>query len=269
MTNLRRQRFIFLLLMCLPLGVGLTAHNLGDFDYFYYAAQALTHGLNPYTVPGFYSPIYVLLYFAPLSLLPLPVAFQVNAVLSSLVFGWIYWRWAAARPWFWLGLMCLPFLVWSAWHGNIDWMPLLAGVVNPAAGLWLALAKPQMGFVLAVVLAHTLLKRGSWRQALTHISLLGLAYALSINWGLNWTGVPQLSWNFTVWPLGWVVGGMLLLRTWRRRSVSWALAAAPWLSPYLGSPGSWSGWCAPITARWLAPVFVVSWLLVLIRALIK
>ena len=66
---------------------------LYDFDIFWRGGRSLLEGTSPYQVPGFYSPLPLAVLFAPLALLPLPVAYAIF-VLASL---WMLWKAAGWR----------------------------------------------------------------------------------------------------------------------------------------------------------------------------
>src|SRR5512137_2216934 len=63
-----------------------------DFTIFYSAAQAILHGLSPYTVDGFISPLPLALLFSPFTVLPMPWAYYAFVLINIVLLFWIC-RW--------------------------------------------------------------------------------------------------------------------------------------------------------------------------------
>lgn len=242
------QRLSLVIAAGLALAVALTARNLGDFTIFYTAARAVCAGVNPYTVPGFYSPLWVLCYFIPLSWLPLAIAFRLNALVSLGATGYAFWRITRGDVLkFWL-LLAAPFALFTAWYGNLEWAPLLAAVVPPLAGFWLAAAKPQMGLILAGVLLFEMVRARRLLAASLTLSLLIVLTGLSFALGMRWEAMPDSAWNISAYPWGVPLGIGLAVASAVRVDRLAGLAATPLLSPYLGSPASWVG-VLPLLSR--------------------
>lgn len=246
--------------LLLAIAFAVFAVNLGDFKVFYAAAAAARAGVNPYTVPGFYSPLVVLAWFVPLTVLPFDLAFRINALACFLSFVLAFWRIAAGRPVIFYLLLLTPCAIISAWYGNIEYWPVLAAVVNPLAGVWLAIAKPQIGVVLCAVLVLEIARRQSLARAALTGAALAAMLAASYALGMRWSTAPALPWNISLWPWGIPIGvllaGYALVKLDRRSG----LAASAFLSPYLGTVASWVG-VLPLASRRRGVLVIVVLLL--------
>lgn len=247
----------------MALGVTLAVNQFTDLQIFYAAGLAARSGVNPYSVPGFFSPLIVLVYFVPLSLLPLELAVRVNCLICLLAFIVAFWRIARRRPLvFWL-LLASPFALFSAYYGNLEWLPLLGAIVNPLAGVWLAVAKPQIGIVLAGVLLLEISRQDGPGRALGVGAGVCAMFALSVAAGMRWSTLSGMPWNVSAFPYSIPLGLALAVVSVVRIERLPALAAAPLLAPYL-SPGSWVGVLAFLSRwRWLLAIGVVlSWVMI-------
>lgn len=249
-------------LMC-SVVIALAARDLRDFDYLYYGGLALRVGESPYIVPGFYSPLHILIYFSPLSLLPLDLAFRINALVCLSAFTFAFWRISKGETQTFILLMLSPFPIFTAYFGNVEWLIVLAVVVDPAIGVLLALVKPQIGFVLAAVLWLEVWRANKPRAAILAIGVVSV-YAVSVFTGMRWGVLSGQVWNISPWPYLVPAGAFLCVRALVKRSRLSALAAAPLLSPYLGTPASWVGLLPLLSARrrTLILAVIASWLLV-------
>lgn len=245
-------RFHLALLVVVSFAVGLTAPQMGDFGIFYAAGQAVRSGVNPYSVAGYYNPIHVALVAAPLSVIPFGIAFHVNAGAMFGLYAVAMHRIAPAR-FIWLMAMFAPWGLLIAYYGNLDALVLL-GVTLPAPiGVWLLLAKPQIGIFAAGLM---LWKRSDWRLA----AVVGMILAASLTMGMLHTTPMGERWNASVWPWGIFVSIPLLIYACRKRDELVALGAACFVSPYM----SILSWCAALplfraNRRVMAAGVVLSW----------
>jgi hypothetical protein len=210
-----------------------------DFNAFYQAGAAVLHGQSPYTVPGFYNPIWVALLFAPFALFSRALAYRIYA---AIIFGasfFILWRLSQKHIGITLIAAFSPFFFMTMQYGNIDWLVLLGLLCPPALGIWLILVKPQMGAPLALLWAWKLYReKGLWKTLLFFLPVT-LAYALSFIIGMRLPDVSvMMGWSAGVWPYGLILGIPLYLWAFKKRDELLALAATPFLEPYFG-PMSW------------------------------
>jgi hypothetical protein len=230
-----------------------------DFHVFYQAATALRNGQNPYTF-DFHNPIYTLIVFLPISLLPERTAMVVNAAITVGA-SWLVFQRLSRSPLTASLALCSQPVFMMLLTGNVDWLPLLAGVLPPVIGVWFALVKPQVGLVLAVVLWWQVCRQNK-RRGVWLLVALSSALALSLALGMRWQSMIAIQWNLSLFPWGLPFGLWLAWRAWRQKNDrAVALAAAPFLSPYVAIQ-SWAA-ALPWLTRWrwlLLAGVVVSWL---------
>ena len=267
------KRVWLVVLIGTSIAVGIMATDLGDFDTFYRAGAALTHGINPYTVTGFYSPLYVAAAFVPLTILPLTLAYHLYAGLVFLTYGLAFYL-LTQRIGLTILFLLTPFPILTAYYGNIESWVLLGAAVNPIAGIWLVMAKPQMGLIVAALILWRAWREHSIGRALSLGLPIGIVYGLSLMAGMwqmpgagLWRETPIAnSWNISLWPIGLLIGIPAAVLALRYRKVDLALLAGPFVAPYLGNPSSWSG-VFPILARkrWAAVIgLAAAWALAFI-----
>jgi hypothetical protein len=115
-----------------------------DFDIFYQAALALLAGHSPYLVPGFYSPVWVLLPFMPLTMLPAEsarIAWMILTLFGIIValhrFG--------LKPLQILAVVLFTLLVtFNMMVANVDWLVLLGASLAPKWGACARRNEPQV-----------------------------------------------------------------------------------------------------------------------------
>ena len=167
-----------------------------DFKYFYGAGRAVLSGQNPYTDSGYFNPIHVALVAAPLSLVPFDLALRLNAVLAFIIYMVALYRLLGWRV-LWVAMFA-PFWIVITYWGNLDAWVLL-GVTLPApVGVWLLIAKPQIGLFAALIM---LWRYRDWRlaAAVAGVGLVSLALGM-IHGGLITAASVDL------WPYGLIVG---------------------------------------------------------------
>lgn len=216
-----------------------------DFVIFYTAAQYLTHGHNPYDVMGFFSPIWVAVLFTPYTLLPYALAEKLHAVIAFTVYGVAVLNLSrkSTRPAL-LALCFIPFLWYTVLWGNIEYMVLIAVFLSAPLGLWLVLAKPQMGLFIAVIMLLEYYQQHSIKRTIAIAMPLIAASLLSVALGMFQHTPVNVYWNDALWPWG-LIGGLPLAvyALWRRDRV-YALAASVLCMPYL----LYTSWCALLPA---------------------
>jgi len=242
---------LFILALCalalysVPIGV--------DFTLLYPAGRAVWAGENPYlAAPAFFNPPWMLVFLAPLSLLPIQPArwlWMIFAVTGYL----LAFRRMKLDAFAQVALMLSPFIYFDLGIGNYEWLILLGTTLAPAWGAWIAFLKPQMAIWWLLVW----IRRGKWLVALPVVILAAL-FALGL-YSLPAQG--ELPWSADVFPWGVPVGLWLLYLAYRRDDGLIALAAAPFLSPYLALQ-SWIFALLPLTrSRWgLVAGVIAAWI---------
>lgn len=252
---MNNSRLKFIIVIPILFAVTLAAQNQTDFTQFYIAGGAVLHGVNPYTNSGYFNPIYIAALFAPLSLLPPQIAAHIDSAVIFVLYLWAAYRLFGTDRL--LLAMLAPFAVLIAAWGNIDALVLLGATLPAPVGVWLLLAKPQIGLFAALIM---LWNYRSVKLALAVIAVMLLSVLLGmIHGGLNTLGSMSLG------LIGWFMGLPLLYLAWRRKDSVIALGAAAFISPYV-TP---LNWCAALplfkARRWLMIVGVaLSWSIFLI-----
>ena len=201
---------------------------------FYPAGGAVLAGQSPYQLGCFYNPFWLMLLFAPLSLLPMETAFTVYTALALAGYVIAVHRIGGGRSAVLLFLLT-PFLYASLQYGNIDWLVMLGAALPPTIGVWLVVLKPQLGLVLLALWAYRFWKTGNKGQILKVFAPVAIALVLSI--ALGWWRVPNIakmaSWNASIFPWGIPAGLLFTWQAFKQDDDRNALAATPFLSPYL------------------------------------
>ncbi len=255
--SIRADPLLFALIGA-ALALSLTSLDLGDFGFFYYAGRAMSSGASPYSITGFFSPLHLLLYAAPLSTLPYALAYRLNAFISALTLLLIFYRLAHGRLSFLLLMCAAPWLIFVTWYGQVEWLVMLGLFVNPIAGVFLLMLKPQIGWLAALLL----LARMPRRQAALCLAGLALIFSASFIAGMRWGYALNGGWNTAAFPLTAIIALPIVLYAIRYHRLDMALSVAPALAPYVG-PQSWIVLIAWLSRyRWALIIFaVLSWAL--------
>lgn len=234
---------------------------LYDFDIFWQGGRSLLEGRSPYEVSGFYSPLPLAVLFAPLALLPQPVAYGLFVLITL----WMLWKATGLRG-IW-ALLSFPVL-FTIFVGQVDLILALATALLGPLALPFLLAKPQIAFVTAPwLLLHTDRRRLLWGVGAATGMLL-LCLALRPEWVSEWlAATPHLddysrhdSNLYRLVPdgvrtaLAWVLAPLALaLGIWlRERPRSWAVL-------HLFTPIT-NLYSAAVLAEWIGPVeMLLSW----------
>jgi hypothetical protein len=237
-----------------------------DFLLFYQAGQAVLAGQSPYQIFDFNPPYPLAVLFAPLALMPEPLAYALYLMLCL----WLLWK-AVGTKLIW-PLLSFP-VFFNLFVGQTDLaLGLLASLVGPWAFPFL-IVKPQVAFVLAPwIIVHS-----TWKQlvppVLVTIGFVGFCFLLRPTWVQEWLGIiptldqyarrdANLYWlapaqiKTVVVVVGSLVG--LALAFWlKERQHSWT--AAHLLAPLTNI------YSASVLAEWIGPLEVVlSWIAILI-----
>jgi hypothetical protein len=125
---------------------------------------------------------------------------------------------------------------------NLDWMVALGALMPHQIGLFLILAKPQIGAGLAIIWILQAWRNKSLRSAVRLAAPVTFVFLASfLVYGPYLLGSARLIdayYNWTIWPYGLPVGLFMLYLAFSRSRPWLALSAAPFLSPYF-PPYSW------------------------------
>ncbi len=153
-----------------------------------------------------------------------------------------------------LSLLWLVQILW----GNIDWVVLAALVVPAPLGVWLALSKPQLGWILAAIMLLAMPRRHAAGTVAALAAGLGISYLLGMR-------APDLAtmrlWNSAPWPWGMIAGIPLVIMALLKRDRDLALGASLLVSPYWQFPSFVAAWPVAVRSRlwwllWLAAMLL-------------
>lgn len=248
-----------------------------DWDRTYHpAARALVRLDSPYQDGwGFYNPPWALVPLAPFVAAREAGRGAVCIVALGALALAAYRLGASPLA---LGL-CLtsPPVLHSLLNGNLEWLCLLGVILPPRWGLWWVVIKPQVAGGAAVFWTVEAWRESRWRGVVRLTGPVMAVFALSLLvyglWPQRAEQMPALWWNASIWRFGLGatvvsvgIGVGLLAWSLRARDVRPALAASPFLSPYVLFH-AWTGAVVALAGhpRALAVVWGVLWGLVLVQ----
>lgn len=233
-----------------------------DFIVFYRAGVAAVSGINPYTLGDevqFFPPFWTLAVFAPMSMLPVRLAQFIWPIAAMTVWVFILNETNAGSVNIGLFLLNAPF-VRGMMLGSYDWMCLIGVLLPIGLGSWFLILKPQVSFGY---IFFQLKERGIKQLAPAYI-LPGLLLIGATLISLSRTPVlSEMWWNTSLGFIGLPIGGALLFWSFKKRNQWIALAATPFLFPYVGIAAWAVTFFAVIHDRRLLIVCVIlSWVLI-------
>jgi hypothetical protein len=233
------------------------------------AARSVLEGRSPYEGGEFYCAPWATLPLLPFAILPEAIARGILFWVGVGVYVFVARRLGAGLITT-AAFIASPPVVHCLLNANIDWLALVGVVLPPQIGLFFLVIKPQIGVGVAVFWFIDIWRRGGLGKMIrtfapVTVALLGsfLVYEL---WPLRLTKAPAYSFNASLWPVS-IPAGLLLLavavRTGRKKP---AVAASPFLSPYVLFH-SWVGVLASMVSNWILTVAttVALWVLVIVR----
>jgi hypothetical protein len=142
-------------------------------------------------------------------------------------------------------ILISPIFLYSIYFVNLDWLVIAALLVSPVPAFFLALLKPQIGLGIAL-LAWLRVWQTNKPLAVLLIAIEVMIYGASYALGMRWE-FALANFNRSVFPFGVIIGLPLIVIGLRQRDAVIALAAMPFLSPYVGAQ-SWVA-ALPLLAR--------------------
>jgi len=230
-----------------------------DWKVYNDAMAQLIRGATPYTIPGayqFYNPPWILLVILPFTFLPYPYNLALFMTIGFVVYLWVYSRFNSNLVATTFYLLSAP-VVWGLIGGQIDWIILIGLLLPPQYGLFLVLAKPQVGCLIAVIwLIDAYKERRVVRTFAPVLVAFGLSFLIYGLWPLNWIGLVEAE-PMIWWPYTLVLGVPLLGWALRTHNPRLALCASPILSPH-SMLHSWCGSALIIAHPVVMGVFTVG-----------
>ena len=196
----------------------------------------LASGQSPYVDGCGFNPPWTYLVLAPLALLPAPAGAAILFTLTYFVYGWALLR-AGACPWMALAGLGSRFVFVNALNGNIDWLPVIGLFLPPQIGLFLVVMKPQIGAGIAVYWLAEAWRKGKIREVARVFAPVMLAYLASFAvfgfWPVKMGVSLSDPYNASLWPYGLAAGILLLAYALLKQQKFAAVAATPFLAPYV------------------------------------
>ncbi len=205
---------------------------------------------NPYQIPTFVNFPWVL-FFLPHAWLPLNWGNALNFLLNVTLLAIITRRFGGGWQTYIL-VFTSPFFFDLARTNNIEWIPLLSLLLPPPYGLPLLILKPQsFGGIIIIWL-----KKYRWRLLWPTILILVVSLFVWRSWFLQITPPLDVSWNFSMWPMGIPLGLYMLYKAYKSDDELIAAAATPFLVPYV-APYSLVNLLAILGGKYKREVFYV------------
>lgn len=277
---MNRSKNVLIIIIIAGMSVGLfvalnQAWDIIGIDWketFYPAARALLEGKNPYTVPTFRNVPWTVLLLLPFAVFSERVGGILFFIASAGIYAWTAYRLQASRIAL-IAFLLSPPVVYGLRMLNVDIFILLGFTLPASVGLFFVLIKPQMGAVMAVFWLFRTWRQGGIKQTLQTFAPVTLTFLLSFAVFGNWLQGRQADlldsfWNASLWPWAIPIGVVLTALSLRDLREDFAIAASPFLSPYL----AYHSWAAALTSLMrrdfeLIIAVAAMWFVALIRAL--
>ena len=239
-------------------------------ETFYPAARAALEGRNPYeAVPTYRNVPWTLAPLMPFALLPERASGVLFFLASLALYALTAIRLKASRAAL-VAFLLSPPVIYGLRMLNVDAFVLMGFLLPPQIGLFFVLVKPQMGIAMVPFWMIEAWREGGWRAVLRAFWPATLAMIVSLllfgpSVGRS-GGLLQSAWNASLWPWAFPVGFALTVLSLRHRRADQAMAASPFLSPYLAYH-SWVSVLAGLMRHDLELVLAVigMWLVAAIR----
>lgn len=236
-----RRRILFILILAVLLGVAVYfASFLPSADWYVTfdpAARGVFSGRSPYEQPVFLNPPWAVLLLFPFVIFPPTIAHGLFFVVSALALIYLAWK-LHASPLTMAALMLSPTAVGALLVSNLDAFVYLGMLLPPVSGLFLLLIKPQIGGAVAIYYLIETWRKSRFSDVVRTFSPVTIAYLVSallfpifIERIINKPSTDV--WNRSLFPYAVPVGLFFLWLAVRRRNAYFALAATPFLTPYL------------------------------------
>jgi len=235
------------------------------------AALKLLAGQSPYDVLIFFAAPWGLIPLAPFALLPVRFGRVALFVVGMATFAFTAYR-LGGRKITLIAFFLSPPVLHGLLNGNIEWLPLLGFILPPRVGLLFVSVKPQIGIGVAAFWLFQSWRAGGAKESLRVFAPLIVSLAVSFVlfglWPLRFQETLALTrgYNASLWPMSLPIGAVLLVKSLRRNDIKPAMAASPFLSPYV-LLHAWAGALASLAESPLEMVVAVAglWGLVLLR----
>lgn len=222
-------------------------------------------GQNPYLGVGPYIPPWIYLLLGPLLSVPEPVGAALVTLLNLAGLAFLLYRSKTSLPVMAMALFS-PVVLSLVMTSNLDGLFLVGALLPPQWGLFIVLAKPQLGLGIALYWAWEAYHSGGIHRLIRVFAPVGLAFLASFAlygvYLLHGTAIIFTGWNVNRFLFPYLVAPalLLLLAAVRRRRISLSYGVGPLASPY-ATPNSYIG-LIPAFAwdwRWAAAIWLLEW----------
>ena len=241
-------------------------------ETYYPAVQAVLHGNSPYTVSTFRNVPWTVIPLIPLGLFSETTGGILFFIATLAAYAWAAYRLKASRIVL-IAFLLSPPVVYGMRMLNVDILVLLGFTLPAPIGLFFVLIKPQMGIAIALFWLVEAWRVGGVKKIIQTFAPVTIAIIVSFILFGNWlagrqSDLPGSFWNASLWPWAVPIGVVLVALSLRDRRADYAMAASPFLSPYLAYH-SWASVLAGLIQYDYEFVIAVlaMWLVAVIRAL--
>lgn len=200
------------------------------------AGRGVFQGRSPYEQPLFVNPPWTVLLLLPFVLFPPALARGLVLVFSLAALIYTAWRLNAPKAAV-IALLLSPTAIGSLLAANLDAFVLPGIFLPPAWGLFILMIKPQIGAGVALYYLAGAWRRDTLAGFVRTFAPIVIAYILAgilfPLWVTRMIDKPSNEWNRSIFPYGIPFGLFFLWLSVRTRNALFALASAPFFSPYL------------------------------------
>ena len=193
-------------------------------------------GRSPF-VDNIYNPPWVLMLLLPAAILPVKLGAALLSFLNLAVYGFAALRFGKS-PWLAALLLITTAMFRQMIDPNLEFLVVLGLLLPPPLGIFLVLAKPQLGAFVAIFWVIEAWREGGPRQTvrlLAPITLVTLAtIAMYGWWPLHGFGLIGSFQNVSMWPTSIIIGIPLIVYAIQTRQMNLALLSTLFLAPYYG-----------------------------------
>lgn len=232
--------------------------------------QALYQLKSPYSVEGFRAAPWAALVSLPFAWLPDRIGRAAYFLMSLFAFMLVAFK-LGAKPVTLAAFILSPPVIHCLLNANIDWLPLVGFILPPPIGIFFVAVKPQMGWCVALFWVIQSLRGGKITDTIYLVAPITLVILISFAflgfWPTRFIEPMGYWWNASLWPASIPIGLVLLAFSLSKQRIEGAMAASPFLSPYV-LLHSWSGALVSLASKPIEMLAAVAglWILVIIRA---
>ena len=234
------------------------------------AARMVLAGENPYTIATFRNVPWTILPLLPFAVLPEAFSGKVFFIANIFLYAFVAKKAGAST----LGIIAFllsPPVMYGLKMSNVDVLVLLGFTLPPTIGLFFILIKPQMGIMMFFFWLVKTLKRGGWKETLKTFAPVTITMVMAIVF-FDYSPLQRsftlidTNWNARLWPWALPLGLLFFATSVRNLTAEGAIAASPFLSPYLAYH-SWAGALLALIKKDFELMVVVlgMWLVFLVR----